>query len=258
MPNLHSQTWIVIPTYNERENLQRMLAAVTAAMPDASVLIVDDNSPDGTGDIADELAAAGSIDVLHRTEKSGLGAAYRAGFERVLEDPGCGTVFQMDCDFSHDPNDLPRLAASIDAGAQVAIGSRYARGGSTPGWKRRRRFISWLGNLYARLILGVPCKDLTGGFKAWDPEVLRRVMVESRYANGYGFQVETTYRAYRRRARIVEIPIVFRDRTAGSSKMSNAIIREALIAVLRLRLEKLGQRNRHGVDLGPSAPVSNV
>ncbi|HYM52350.1 MAG TPA: polyprenol monophosphomannose synthase [Candidatus Dormibacteraeota bacterium] len=231
--------WVVLPTYNERENLPAMVPAIRSALPDAHLLIVDDGSPDGTGEIADVMALDDAqIHVLHRAGKEGLGAAYRAGFREVLSHPDATVVVQMDCDFSHNPADLPRLMAEIDAGAGLVLGSRYVRGGSTPDWGLRRRIISRFGSLYARTVLNLPYRDLTGGYKAWRREVLGTLDLDSLYANGYGFQIEMTWRARLAGATIREIPIIFRDRVLGTSKMSGAIIVEALLMVLRLRFSR--------------------
>jgi dolichol-phosphate mannosyltransferase len=231
-----SGLWIALPTYNERENLEPMLAALFEQLPAARVLVIDDGSPDGTGELADQLATANPrIAVLHRTSKEGLGAAYRAGFERILAQEDCTAIVQMDCDFSHAPDQVRDLLRSLEAGADLVLGSRYVAGGSTPGWSRRRRFVSRGGSLFARTVLGLPFRDLTGGFKAWRRETLAQLGAEGGQANGYGFQIEMTWRARNLGARIVEVPITFRDRFAGSSKMSGAIVREALLMVLRLR-----------------------
>ncbi len=238
-PSDGTTTWIVVPTYNERENLAPMTKAILEAAPAARILVVDDGSPDGTGALADELAASDPrIAVLHRTAKEGLGAAYRAGFRQVLADPQAAIVVQMDCDFSHSPTQLPELVAPIlDGSADVVLGSRYVRGGSTPGWGLGRRLLSRGGGHYARLVLGVPYRDLTGGFKAWSRASLAAIDLDAReFANGYGFQIEMTWRAHRNGARIVERPITFHERVAGTSKMSAGIAREALIMVMRMRL----------------------
>ncbi len=239
-PLLPGRTWIVVPTYNERDNLEPLVHAVLAQVPDAHVLVVDDNSPDGTGALADSLAAAdGRVAVLHRAGKQGLGQAYRAGFAEVLRDPECTRIVQMDCDFSHDPADVPRLLAALDT-CDLAIGSRNIKGGGTPGWSWTRRVISWGGSTVSRIVLGMPVRDLTGGFKAWRRELLGRIDLEGGYANGYGFQVEMTWTAHRLGARIVELPIIFHERTAGVSKMTASIAGEALLMVIRLRLSSRG------------------
>jgi dolichol-phosphate mannosyltransferase len=228
--------WVVLPTYNERENLEPMAEAILAALPEASLLVVDDRSPDGTGELADTLAARERrVAVLHRPGKEGLGAAYRDGFRWVLERPDARAVVQMDADFSHDPADLPRLLAPLMDKADLALGTRYMPGGDTVGWPWHRKVISRGGTLYARLVLLLPYRDLTGGFKAWRRELLDAVRLRETGGSGYGFQIETTWWAHRRGARIVEVPIVFRERTAGASKMSGGIVQEAMLLVLRLR-----------------------
>lgn len=244
-------TWVILPTYNERENLPAMVPAIRSLLPDAHVLVVDDGSPDGTGDLADEMGLDDAhVHVLHRAGKEGLGAAYRAGFREVLGHPDATVVVQMDCDFSHDPADLPRLIAEIDAGADLVIGSRYVRGGSTPDWGLRRRVVSRFGSLFARTVLSLPYRDLTGGYKAWRREVLGTLDLESLYASGYGFQIEMTWHARQAGAAIREIPVVFRDRVLGTSKMSGAIIVEALLMVLRLRFGRRAPAT-HATDAGP-------
>jgi dolichol-phosphate mannosyltransferase len=238
--------WIVVPTYNERENIGPLISAIQKAAPHASVLVVDDNSPDGTGRVADEIARDNTqVAVLHRAQKEGLGAAYRAGFREVLQDPDCDLIIQMDCDFSHDPAEIPLLLSGIDAGNDLVLGSRYVPGGSTPGWGIRRRLISKAGSLVARSVLRLPYRDLTGGFKAWRRTVLEQVDLAGGYAQGYGFQIEMTWTARSLGARIAEVPITFRDRTVGVSKMSGSIALEALLMVFRLRLR------------GPRASVSS-
>ena len=225
--------WIVLPTYNEAENLEALVGAVRAALPQARVLVVDDSSPDGTGAIADQLAATdAAVEVLHRPVKQGLGPAYVAGFARALE-AGATHVFEMDSDFSHDPADLPRLLA---AGADLALGSRYVPGGAIENWSRRRRLISRAGCLYAQVVLGVRVRDLTGGFKCFTADALRAIDYQTVRSLGYAFQVELTYRALRRGLRVAELPITFRERREGQSKMTGAIAREAAWMVPRLRL----------------------
>jgi dolichol-phosphate mannosyltransferase len=205
------------------------------------VLVVDDNSPDGTGDLADRLAEQlGYVDVLHRTHKEGLGPAYLAGFRRALGD-GAELVLEMDCDFSHDPNDVPRLIAAAES-ADVAIGSRYVEGGGVRNWGLLRRFVSSGGSWYARVLLGASVRDLTGGFKCYRRAVLQRIDLDAIESKGYAFQIETTYRALRAGFRVVEIPITFVDREAGGSKMSKAIVAEAIWKVPALRLAALAGR----------------
>jgi dolichol-phosphate mannosyltransferase len=228
--------WVVLPTYNERENIEPMAAAILAALPEASLLVVDDSSPDGTGELADTIAARESrVSVLHRPGKEGLGVAYRDGFRWVLERPETRAVVQMDADFSHDPASLATLLAPLMRGADLVLGTRYMRGGETVGWPARRKLISRGGTLFARTILLLPYRDLTGGFKAWRRELLDAIRLRETSGSGYGFQIETTWWAHRRGARIVQVPIVFRERVAGASKMTGGIVREAMILVLRLR-----------------------
>ncbi len=230
-------TLVVIPTYNEREVLVEIVPAVRAAVPDAFIQIVDDNSPDGTGAIADQLAAADPrVEVLHRPGKQGLGAAYLDAFRRGLaSERGYARIVQMDSDFSHDPRDVPRLLNALDEGADMALGSRYVPGGGTQNWGLLRRIISRGGGVYARTALGVDIQDLTGGFKAWKRETLLGLDLDAVATRGYGFQIEMTYRAVVAGFRVVEIPIVFVDRRVGQSKMSGLIVTEAMTMVLALR-----------------------
>ena len=236
-------TWVVLPTYDEAENLEPIAAAIQQALPGATLLVVDDGSPDGTGAIADRLAAADPrVRVLHRAAKAGLGRAYLAGF-RIALDGGAERIVQMDADWSHDPAALPDLLAPVlDGAADLVIGSRYIRGGRVVDWGLLRRFVSRGGSLFARLVLGLPANDLTGGFKAWRAATLRAVDFAGVHAGGYVFQVEMTYRAHRGGARIREIPITFRDRRVGQSKMSRRIVGEALVVVLQLRWDELRGR----------------
>jgi dolichol-phosphate mannosyltransferase len=237
--------WVVLPTYNERDNVERIAGAILEALPDASLLIVDDSSPDGTGELADTIAAREPrVSVLHRPQKQGLGMAYRDGFRWVLERPEVRAVVQMDADFSHDPADLPRLLAPLMGSADLVLGTRYMRGGATVGWPWYRKLISRGGTLFARTVLLLPYRDLTGGFKAWRREVLDAIRLRETAGSGYGFQVETTWWAHRRGASIVQVPIVFRERTAGSSKMTGGIVREAIVLVIRLRLAVVADRLR--------------
>jgi dolichol-phosphate mannosyltransferase len=231
-------TLIVIPTYNERECLTEIVPAVRAAVPAASIVIVDDNSPDGTGALADEMAAADpQVQVLHRARKNGLGAAYLAAFLFALDsERGWKRIVQMDADFSHDPKDVPRLLAALDAGAALAIGSRYVEGGGTENWGLGRQLISRGGGKYAQAVLGVEIRDLTAGFKAWDVATLRGIDLNAVSAKGYGFQIEMTFRALRNGFRVVEVPIKFIDRRVGQSKMSGSIFFEALTLVWSLRM----------------------
>ena len=225
---------VCLPTYNERENLEAMLRALAAH--DVNVLVVDDNSPDGTGEIADRLAAElDFVSVLHRERKEGLGPAYLAGFRRALAD-GAELVLEMDCDFSHNPADVPRLIDACRQGADLALGSRYIPGGGTENWGIGRRIVSWGGSFYARVLLGVRIRDLTGGFKCYRRHVLETIGLDAIHSKGYAFQIETTYRARQRGFRIVEVPITFVDRREGHSKMSRAIVLEAMWRVPLLRL----------------------
>jgi dolichol-phosphate mannosyltransferase len=227
------QAVVCLPTYNERENLEAMLRAL--GDKGVSVLVVDDNSPDGTGDLADRLAQElGYVQVLHRAEKEGLGPAYLDGFRRALAG-GADLILEMDCDFSHDPNDVPRLIAAAEE-ADVVLGSRYVEGGAVRNWGALRRFVSSGGSWYARVVLGVRVRDLTGGFKCYRRSVLETIDLDAIDSKGYAFQIETTYRALRAGFRVKEVPITFVDREAGGSKMSKAIVAEAVWKVPALRL----------------------
>ena len=232
--------WVVVPTYNERENLPRVVDGILAALPDAHILVVDDRSPDGTGELADTMAAANPrIEVLHRPRKQGLGIAYRDGFRRVLDKGDTQAVIQMDADLSHDPSDLPRLLAPLMRDADLVLGTRWMPGGGTRGWPWHRRLISRCGTLFAQVLLLLPYRDLTGGFKAWRQELLDAIRLREADAQGYGFQVETTWWAHRRGAVIREVPIVFREREAGRSKMTGGIVAEAIVLVVRLRMQAI-------------------
>jgi dolichol-phosphate mannosyltransferase len=233
--NAIGNTWLVIPTYNEADNVEPLVEAVLAQLPEQrTVLIVDDGSPDGTGEIADRIAAEREdVRVLHRKTKEGLGPAYVAGFREALAN-GAEVICQMDADFSHDPVDIPRLLAALEH-ADLALGSRYAPGGGIERWGPLRRFISKGGSAYARALLGVSVKDLTGGFKVFRREVLERIDIGSIPSLGYAFQVETTYRAIRAGFRVVEVPILFHDRRVGESKMSGRIVIEAALRVPAMR-----------------------
>jgi len=226
---------LCLPTYNERENVGPVTEAILAAAPGVDVLVIDDDSPDGTGQLADALAARDRrIHVLHRAGKEGLGKAYLAGFAWALE-RGYGLVLEMDADFSHDPRYLPTLLAGA-AQADLVLGSRYVPGGGTENWGLARRLLSRGGSLYARLILGVPIRDLTGGFKCFRREVLEAIDLPTVQCSGYAFQIELTYRALRKGFRVVEVPIVFVDRRVGQSKMSRRIVLEAVRKVWSIRL----------------------
>jgi dolichol-phosphate mannosyltransferase len=235
--------WVVLPTYNEAENIRPIATAILASLPGSTLLVVDDGSPDGTGTIADELAAAEPrIRVRHRSAKQGLGRAYLDGFGVALAG-GARVVVQMDADWSHVPAALPSLVAPILGGtADLVIGSRYVQGGGVVDWGLGRRIISRGGSTFARTVLGLAPHDLTGGFKAWRASTLRAIPFGGVHAGGYVFQIEMTYRGSRAGARINEVPITFRDRRVGQSKMSRRIVVEALVVVLQLRWEELRGR----------------
>jgi dolichol-phosphate mannosyltransferase len=242
---------VIIPTYNEADNIQPIVARVRSAVPDADILVADDNSPDGTGKLADELAAADeAVHVLHRKGKEGLGAAYLASFRWGI-DHGYGVLVEMDADGSHQPEELPRLLTALK-GADVVLGSRWIPGGRVVNWPRSREILSRGGSTYSRLLLDVPIRDVTGGYRAFRKETLEGLGIEAVASAGYCFQVDLAWRAYRSGLRVVEVPIVFADRERGSSKMSSSVVREALLRVtvwglqartqgLRTRLS--GQRN---------------
>jgi dolichol-phosphate mannosyltransferase len=234
-----SRATVCLPTYDERENLEPMVRALGKVLgPDDRVLVIDDSSPDGTGEIADRLAAELPwVDVLHRPRKEGLGRAYLDGFRVALE-AGSELILEMDCDFSHDPEDVPRLIAAA-GDADLVLGSRYVEGGGTANWGLLRRAISRWGSLYAQILLGLGVRDLTGGFKCYRRAVLERIDLDAIDSRGYAFQIETTYRAIRAGFRVVEIPIRFTDRQVGGSKMSRAIVLEAVWKVPALRLGAL-------------------
>jgi dolichol-phosphate mannosyltransferase len=231
---------VCLPTYNERENLEAMIHALGEVLREGDrVLVIDDASPDGTGALADGLATEHEwVFVLHRTAKEGLGPAYLAGFRRALDD-GAELVLEMDCDFSHDPKDVPRLIAAAEDGADLVLGSRYVPGGSIPNWGALRRFISLSGNIYAQVFLQSRIRDLTGGFKCFRRKVLETVPLDAIDAKGYAFQIETTYRVRRAGFKVVEIPIAFTDREHGTSKMNGSIVVEAVWKVPLLRLRAL-------------------
>lgn len=232
-----SQPLIVIPTYNELENLQLLVPLIFEQLPQANILVVDDNSPDGTGRLADELASTDDrVFCLHRTKKEGLGRAYLAGFEWALA-RSYTHIFEMDADHSHEPNRLPALLAATED-ADVALGSRWVKGGGTIGWPLKRRLLSRGGSLYARTVLGVDVRDLTGGFKCFRREALLALDLHSVQTVGYGFQIELTWRAIQAGLRVVEIPICFKDRELGQSKMTVDIFSEALSLVWKLRLAR--------------------
>jgi len=230
-----NKTLIIIPTYNEIENLERLLVSIFEVVPSAHVLVVDDNSPDGTGPLADVIAGRDErVFAMHRAGKLGLGTAYIAGFRWALE-RDYQFIFEMDADFSHQPKYLPAFLKAAE-NADLVLGCRYMPGGGTENWTALRQFISRGGNLYARFIMGLPYKDLTGGFKCFRREVLEAIDLDGVKSKGYAFQIELTFRARKLGFRISEVPIVFPDRTHGTSKMSGKIAREAMVNVVKLRL----------------------
>lgn len=236
------KTVVVAPTYQEAENIVAFLEAVRAEQPDADILIVDDNSPDGTGTLATQAGERlGNIEVLSRPAKDGLGAAYRAGFERILA-RDYDVIVQMDCDGSHDPAAIAELLEQIELGADCVIGSRYVPGGSTPNWPAHRRILSRYGNVYTAALLSLGIRDATSGFRAYRADLLRRIDVGATRSTGYAFMSEVASRIVRSGARIVEVPIRFVDRTHGSSKMSSRIIVESMVRVtakgLRMHLRR--------------------
>lgn len=236
------RTLIVTPTYNERDNLPAFVAGVRASLPEADLMIVDDNSPDGTGEVANGLAKTDRhVKVLHRPGKMGLGTAYLAAFSIGLAE-GYDRFFEMDADFSHDPKYLPQFMRALDGGAEVVIGSRNIPGGSVEGWGPGRHLLSKGGSLYSRTILGLSIRDLTSGYKAFTRHALEEIGLGSIKSNGYSFQIELTYRAVLRKMRVAEIPIVFVDRRAGQSKMSRKIFAEAIAMVWKLRFDALRGR----------------
>ncbi len=265
-PVLGAGAWVVLPTYNEAENIRTISPAILAALPGATLLVVDDGSPDGTGAIADELARANNrIRVHHRPEKQGLGRAYLGGFGVALAG-GADIVIQMDADWSHDPAALPALIAPIGGGtADLVIGSRYTKGGGVVDWGLGRRMISRGGSIFARNVLRLGPRDLTGGFKAWRASTLASIPFDGVHAGGYVFQIEMTFRASRSGGRVAEVPITFRDRRVGQSKMSRRIVVEALVVVVTLRAEELlgrvrgrGRRQIAGVPRPKSQAASEA
>jgi dolichol-phosphate mannosyltransferase len=237
-----TRTLVVTPTFNERDNLQRFIDSVRTSLPDADVLIVDDNSPDGTGQLADELAAKdGHVRVIHRPNKLGLGTAYVQAFRGGMAE-GYERFVQMDADLSHDARYLPDFVRALDEGYDLVIGSRNVAGGGVEGWGFARHFMSKGGSLYSRAILGMPIRDLTSGYKAFSRRALDAIDLGAVGSNGYSFQIETTYRAVLRGMRVKEVPIVFVDRTVGRSKMSRKIFAEAIAMVWKLRFDALRGR----------------
>lgn len=241
---------VVVPTYNEIDNIDRLLREVRTVAPDAKVLVVDDGSPDGTADRAEALGRElGNIDVLRRSEKNGLGNAYRAGLRAAI-DAGAEICVQMDADLSHDPSVLPALLAIAEHGADLAIGSRYVPGGRTVNWPRRRRSLSRWGNRYAAGVLGLAVNDATAGYRAYRSTALEHMGFEQVRAEGYGFQIEMTYRLVTHGGKVVEFPIAFHDRTEGASKMSGSIIREALVLVPKLWIGDFRGRRQRRLEGG--------
>jgi dolichol-phosphate mannosyltransferase len=236
---------VVLPTYNEAETIEEVLRRVRQACPEGRVLVVDDGSPDGTAELAEKVGEAlGAIEVMRRDGRQGLGSAYRAGFVWGLRE-GAEALVEMDSDLSHDPGALPALVEAL-ADHDLAIGSRYVPGGSIPNWRLHRRLLSKFGNVYSSVMLGVPVRDMTSGFRVYRAELLRSMDIEAVKADGYGFQIEMTYRAAQRGARIVEVPISFVDRELGQSKMSSTIVFEALFLVTRWGIGRLLSRARAG------------
>jgi dolichol-phosphate mannosyltransferase len=242
---------VIIPTYDERENIERIVERVRTAVPDANILVVDDGSPDGTGKIVDEMAEAdAAVHVLHRTAKAGLGAAYIAGFDWGLA-AGYDVLVEMDADGSHSPEQLPRLLRALD-GADLVLGSRWVSGGAVVNWPRSREIISRGGNLYARMALGFGLRDATGGYRAYRREVLEGIDYAGVASQGYCFQVDLARRALDRGYRVVEVPITFVERERGESKMSNAIVREAFVRVTQWGVARRGAQLRRAVRRRPN------
>jgi dolichol-phosphate mannosyltransferase len=249
MPPASPSIWVIIPTYNERDNVGPIVDAVLGAVPLAHILIVDDGSPDGTGELADEVAAANkAVAVLHRPAKQGLGRAYVAAFKDLLARE-VDIVVQMDADFSHPVRFLAPLLEPLRTGtADLVLGSRYVKGGQIPRWNFLRRFVSRGGSVFSQVVLLMPYHDLTGGFKAWRTAVLRELDLDQLHAGGYAFQIETTFRSRLAGARIVEVPITFEERRVGTSKMSMNIFMEAFLLVLALRISTLFRRRRRTLE----------
>ncbi len=239
----YADVWVVLPTYNEKENLPQIAPAILDRLPGATLLVVDDSSPDGTGQLADDLAAQDDrVRVLHRASKEGLGKAYVAGFAAAME-AGAQRIVQMDADWSHDPRYLPSLVDRLES-TDLVVGSRYVKGGGVRNWGMSRKLVSRGGSLFAQVVLLLPQHDLTGGFRAWRRETLADLPWGELHSGGYVFQIETAYLASRNGARIAEVPIIFVDRRLGASKMSRRIIVEALVVVIRLRIDALRGRLR--------------
>ena len=249
------RTLVVLPTFDEADNIAEVLRRIRAATPEVDVLVVDDGSPDGTADLAEAAGReVGRVEVLRRPAKSGLGTAYRAGFRRAMA-TGYDVVVEMDADLSHDPSALPQLLRALDGGADLAVGSRYVPGGSIPDWKLHRRLLSRWGNRYASVVLDLDVRDATSGYRAYRVEVLRRVDLDAVRADGYGFQIEMAYEVARAGGRVVEVPISFTDRVRGTSKMSGRIVVEALVLVtwwaVRDRVVRRGDRGGDALAAEP-------
>lgn len=242
------RVWVTVPTYNEADNIEELVRRVREAVPDAAILVVDDNSADGTAEKAEALASElRGIEVLRRPAKMGLGSAYRAGHAAGIA-RGYDVLVQIDADLSHDPAELPSLLAAVEHGADLAMGSRYVPGGSVPNWPRHRLALSQWGNRYASFVLGIPIRDSTAGYRAYCATALQRIEFDTTHASGYGFQVEMTYRVLNAGGRVVEVPITFTDRVRGTSKMSWRIVFEAMALVtfwgLRDRMFRRRARRR--------------
>jgi dolichol-phosphate mannosyltransferase len=249
------KTLIIVPTYNELDNLRPLLKEIFTSAPETDVLIVDDNSPDGTGKLADEISSENpQVHVMHRAGKLGLGTAYIAGFKYAIEH-GYDAAFEMDADFSHNPRYLPDFLKAIE-NADLVIGSRYISGGGTPNWSLLRRFISGGGNIFARFMLGIPVHDCTAGYRCYRREVLESIDLDYIESQGYAFQVELAYRVYKKGFRIVEIPIIFLDRRVGKSKMSRKIFVEGFTWVLRTRLGKTSASRPSTPPVKPESSAS--
>ncbi len=233
------RTLVVIPTYNERDNIEKLIQEIHRHVPEADILVVDDNSPDGTWKLVEEISRRDPrVHLIRRPGKMGLGTAYVEGFRWALE-RGYDVIVQMDADFSHSPEDIPRLIREIEKGADFVVGSRYKNGVNVVNWPLKRLMISYFANVYARFMTGVPIRDLTGGFKAWRREVLESIDLDRIRSNGYSFQIEMNFKAYRKGFKPSEIPIIFYERRSGKSKFSKGIILEAALMVLRLALRRL-------------------
>ena len=251
------KTLIIIPTYNERENLRPLLDEIFVNAPQSDILVVDDNSPDGTGNLADQIAEEDTrVHVLHREGKLGLGTAYIAGFKYAIAHE-YDAAFEMDADFSHDPRYLPDFLKAIES-ADLVIGSRYIKGGGTPNWSLLRRFISGGGNIYTRIVLGLPVHDCTAGYRCYRRSVLEQINLDTVRSQGYAFQVELVHRVLQHGFKIVEIPIIFMDRRVGKSKMSRKIFIEGFLSVLRIRFSKQDNRERTHITLPPSTTATTL